>query len=72
FHHPDELRAEISESGLQHSATFAVEGPLWLMRDALASCSEPWQETILTFLRIIEQEPTLLGASAHLLAVARK
>lgn len=72
FHHPDEPRAEISEAGLQHQATFAVEGPLWLMRDALATCSAQQQETFLTFLRSIEQEPTLMGASAHLLALARK
>jgi ubiquinone/menaquinone biosynthesis C-methylase UbiE len=71
FHRPDELQAEVSEAGLTHSATFAVEGPLWLTQDALAHWSEPrYQEAFLAFLRVIEQEPTLIGASSHLLAVA--
>ena len=73
FHHPGELRAEISAAGFQHVATLAVEGPFWMALDSLSRWSEPQaQSQFLTFLRQIEQEPTLLGASAHLLAVARK
>ncbi len=73
FHHPSDLGAEISEAGLRHAATFAIEGPLWLMRDALDRWPEPaYQEAFLTFLRTIEQESSLLGASSHVLAVGRK
>jgi ubiquinone/menaquinone biosynthesis C-methylase UbiE len=73
FHHPDELQAEVNEAGLSHSTTFAVEGPLWLTQDALAHWSDPrYQEAFLAFLRVIEREPTLIGASSHFLAVAYK
>lgn len=73
FHHPDELCAEISEAGLCHSATIAVEGPLWLALDALELWQEPqYQEPLLALLRTIEQEPSLIGASSHVLAVAYK
>jgi SAM-dependent methyltransferase len=69
FHHPDELRAELVESGLELEGVFGIEGPGWLV-------SHLWddprgRENILTAARAIEQEPTLLGLSAHLLAVAR-
>lgn len=51
----------------------AVEGPFWMALDALLRWSEPQaQVQFLTFLRQIEQQPTLLGASAHLLAVVRE
>jgi len=30
------------------------------------------QKRLLTFVKLIEKEPELLGASAHLLAIARK
>jgi ubiquinone/menaquinone biosynthesis C-methylase UbiE len=73
FHHPNDLSAEISEAGLHHTATFAIEGPLWLMSDALDRWPVPaYQEAFLAFLRTIEQEPSLLGASAHMLAVGQK
>jgi len=73
FHHPDELAAEIREAGLRHEATFAVEGPAWLLQDFDAHWNDPSRrERLLTALRALEAEPSLLGASAHLLAVARK
>ena len=73
FHHPAEVRAEIADAGLSYTTTFAVEGPLWLLRDALDHWPElDYQQAFLPFLRTIEQEPTLLGASSHLLGVAYK
>lgn len=73
FHHPDEMRAEISGAGLRHHATLAIEGPLWLIVEALELWPEPqYQEPFLALLRTIEQEPSLLGASSHVLAVAYK
>ena len=73
FHHPDEIRAEISEAGLHHHATLAIEGPLWLIVEALELWPEPqYQEPFLALLRTIEQEPSLIGASSHVLTVAYK
>jgi ubiquinone/menaquinone biosynthesis C-methylase UbiE len=70
FHHPDELQDEMSEAGLRFEVVLGVEGPGWLMW-------ERWddpegQANILRVARAIEQEPSLMGASAHLLAVGRR
>jgi ubiquinone/menaquinone biosynthesis C-methylase UbiE len=73
FHHPDELRNEIAEAGFTVKAIYGVEGPGWLLPDF----DEWWQdqeyrERLLQIARTVETEPTLLGVSAHLLAVAKK
>ena len=73
FHHPDELRAEVRESGLRVEALLAVEGPGWLLpQDATDwNASDP-EDPLRVLLRRVESEPSLLGASAHLLAVGRR
>jgi SAM-dependent methyltransferase len=73
FHHPAELQAEVEAAGLHHEATLPIEGPGWL----IAGVFERWDDAdhrtrVLAALRRIEREPSLLGASAHLLVVARK
>ena len=73
FHHPDELGVELLEAGLQHEGTFGIEGPGWLLRNLeQLLANESSREELLTALAWIEQEPSLIGASAHLLAVGRK
>jgi len=75
FHHPEELAAEVLEAGLRHEATLAVEGPAWLLQNFDAhwnDAARPSADGLLKALRALESEPSVLGASAHLLAVARK
>jgi ubiquinone/menaquinone biosynthesis C-methylase UbiE len=74
FHHPDELAQEIGLAGsLEPMATLAVEGPPWLMGNLQEHLDDPARRRrLLHFLRRIEAEPSLLGASAHLIAVARR
>ena len=73
FHRPEELAAECAESGLVHEATLAVEGPAWLLADLDAQLAdEGKQAVLLEALAALDAEPTLLGVSAHLLAVARR
>ena len=73
FHHPEELAAEMREAGLRHESTMAVEGPGWLLQDFQAHWNDAARrERLLKAIRAVEGEPSLLGASAHLLAVARK
>ncbi len=73
FHHPDELRTEVEAVGLEHRATLAIEGPFWLVPASFDYWSNPdYKQQFLRLLRMVEQEPTLLGASSHLMAVARK
>ena len=73
FHHPAELAEEIAGSGLTLVDLFAVEGPAAMMPDFARRWADPaCRERLLAFLRTVETEPTLLGASPHLLAVARR
>jgi SAM-dependent methyltransferase len=70
FHHPDELGPELEDAGFAVRAVLAVEGPA-AFRDEL----EGWlgdaerRELLLRAIRRVEAEPSLLGASSHLLAV---
>ena len=73
FHCPDELKREVEEAGFQTTQLFAVEGPLWMA----ANFDHYWEnrvlrQQLLAFIETIENEQTLLGASAHLLAIGFK
>ncbi|NMO52733.1 methyltransferase domain-containing protein [Actinoplanes sp. TBRC 11911] len=72
FHHPDELVSEVPEAGLVLRQRVAVEGPVWLTGPRLEQIlADPEQTTLmLDMLRATETEPSLLGASSHLLTVA--
>jgi ubiquinone/menaquinone biosynthesis C-methylase UbiE len=73
FHRPEELAAEFAAAGLAHEATLAVEGPGWLLPDLDARLADERRRgVLLAALAALEVEPTLLGVSAHLLAVARR
>jgi len=69
FHRPEELTAEIEEAGFALEGLFGIEGPGWLL-------AERWEDTtarenILRAARLLETEPTVVGASSHLLAIGR-
>jgi ubiquinone/menaquinone biosynthesis C-methylase UbiE len=70
FHRPEELRAELEEAGFPVDGVFGVEGPGWLLGDRWED--ERAREHILRIARALEQEPTVIGTSSHLLVVARK
>jgi SAM-dependent methyltransferase len=70
FHRPDELQGEVIEAGFTFDALFGVEGPGWLLQEKLDEPSV--REQVLRVAAAVEEEPTILGASAHLLALARK
>jgi ubiquinone/menaquinone biosynthesis C-methylase UbiE len=73
FHHPEELRQEITQAGFVVSGIYGVEGPCWLLRDFDEWWSNAeYQERLLQIARTVETESSLLGASAHLLSVAQK
>lgn len=73
FHHPDELRQEVAQAGFVVRDIYGVEGPCWLLQDFEAWWNNPeHQELLLQIARTLETEPSLLGASAHLMAVAEK
>ncbi len=72
FHHPDDIVAEIDEAGLTLEKLLAVESLGGLISDF----EELWQDTkrrkmLLRFTRAIEDEPSLLGTSSHIIAIAK-
>ena len=73
FHRPEDLAAEFREAGLGEVQVLAVEGPSWCTTFFGEASDNPVQRSdLMKFLSVIEREPSILGASAHMLAVARK
>jgi ubiquinone/menaquinone biosynthesis C-methylase UbiE len=70
FHRPEELRAEVEDAGFTVEGFFGVEGPGWLRAESLDD--QRVFEDIVRVARAVEQEPAIIGASAHFLAIARK
>lgn len=69
FHHPDEFYEELTEGGFTDVTLRGIEGPVWAP-PAPASAEE--QEQLMQIMRSIETDSTLMGASAHIMAVARR
>jgi SAM-dependent methyltransferase len=69
FHRVEELAGEVEEARFRLEGLFGVEGPGWLLVDRE---DEQSQDNILHVARELEQEPAVIGASAHLLVIARK
>jgi ubiquinone/menaquinone biosynthesis C-methylase UbiE len=73
FHEPEELGEEIEEAGFSFEKVIAVEGPVWVMGSFATHWDEPnKRELLLEFLRAVEEERALMGASAHLIGIGRK
>jgi len=73
FHHPEELMAEVTGSGFEISGLFAVEGISYLTKDLEKNWYvESYREFLLKIIAEIEQEPSLMGASPHIMCVGIK
>jgi ubiquinone/menaquinone biosynthesis C-methylase UbiE len=73
FHHPDELQAEVAGAGFLCERPFAVEGISYMMKDLHQRWLErDYREFVLDIILKTEREPTLLGASPHLMCVGFK
>ncbi len=73
FHHPDGLKEEVEEAGFQVHGVYGIEGPGWLLHDFDKWWArEEHREHLLKIARTLETEPSLLGVSAHLIAVGAK
>jgi len=73
LHHPDDIRPEIEEAGLRFDNLIAVEGPGWMNQELDAWLDDAAaRERLLQVLRRVETEATLIGSSAHILAVAHR
>ncbi|MGV8907615.1 MAG: class I SAM-dependent methyltransferase [Propionicimonas sp.] len=70
FHTPDELVEEVTSVGFEVDGPIAVEGP-WPMHESLLDGGAK-QQVALAAIRRLEREPSVLGASPHLLVAGRK
>ena len=72
FHRPEELEEEITHAGVELVKTSGLEGPAWLLEnfDDLWA-DESKRKELLTFLKLVETETSLIGVSAHILTVAK-
>jgi SAM-dependent methyltransferase len=67
FHHPDEFKWELIAGGFPAPRLCAIEGPLWTVPDSAAAGQ---QVELMATMRKLEDEPTLIGASAHIMGIA--
>jgi SAM-dependent methyltransferase len=73
FHRPDDLAEEVQGAGLILQGVYGVEGPAWILPDVSGRMANPDRRaTLLRVARLLETEASVVGASAHLLAVARR
>jgi SAM-dependent methyltransferase len=72
MHRPDELLDEVKSAGFPDAEIFAVEGAgAWMDLDD--SLDDPvMRSTVLRTISRLEREPSLIGSSPHLMAVATK
>jgi SAM-dependent methyltransferase len=70
FHRPDELRDELAAAGFAGISLVAVEGFAHLLGDLEERMRSP--SAVLRAVQITETEPSMLGASLHVLGIATK
>jgi ubiquinone/menaquinone biosynthesis C-methylase UbiE len=71
FHRPEEFAAEVGSAGFDNTQIFAIEGPAWstgLFRNAWNDKVQ--RQKLLEFLSLVESEPSIQGASAHIISVS--
>ncbi len=73
FADPAEVPDEFDAAGLTCEGQYGVEGVAWLMGDVQEWLDDPRRrEAVLAATRRVESEPSLLGASGHVLTVGRR
>lgn len=73
MHHPDELRREVESTGFHDVEVLAVEGVGWVAQDLDGRLRDPaTRDPLLELVGRLETEPSLVGASPHLIVIGRK
>lgn len=73
FHRPEELEAELRAAGFEIDGCYGVEGPCGMLPDFDERWSDPERRAgMIRIAEMVESEPSLLGMSPHILAVARR
>lgn len=69
-HRVDELEAELIAAGFAVDRVHGLEGPAWPLLDLDATPDDPVATRVLELADALDDDPSLVGASAHLLAFA--
>jgi SAM-dependent methyltransferase len=69
FHRPEDLRREVAQAVLVDIEVLPVEGPV-LVEDESIFADPDRRAAVLRTIERLESEPSLLGASQHLMAIA--
>lgn len=73
FHRPEDLGAELRAAGFDEVQVLGVEGAGWMVPDFDDRWADPARrEDLMTTARAFESEPSIVGVSAHLLALGRR
>lgn len=76
FHHPEELAVEARDAGLDVDGVYGIEGPgHWIARRGVGrsgDLSDDDLRVVIEAARAVETEPSLLGASPHLLLATQR
>ncbi len=73
LHRPEAFNSEVVEAGFQHQTTLAVQGPAWLFESFESYWKDPdLRPMVMDLIRKVEAEPSLIGMSAHILAIGTK
>lgn len=73
LHHPQEFKREIEQAHFSNVTLHAIEGPIWAssLIQPLYADQTHWPQLI-TLLDELETDDSIIGASAHIMALARK
>ena len=73
LHLPKELKSEVEIVGFDLEDLFGIQGPAWLLQNLEEQWANPnCRERLLNIARFLESEPSIIGVSAHIMAIARK
>jgi ubiquinone/menaquinone biosynthesis C-methylase UbiE len=73
FHHPDELKTKVASAGFEIAGLLAIEGISYMMKDIEKNWQvKEYRKFVLEIIGEIESEPSLIGASPHIMCVGVK
>ena len=73
FHRPEDLVREIESAEFKDVVALGVEGPGWVLSDFDARWDNPVvRQDLLDVAKALEREPSIIGASAHILGIGKK
>lgn len=72
FHLPEGLREEVARAGFNAPRLIGIEGPFWNVASLPGWSIPESRRIIVDLLQQVEEQPSLLGASSHILAIASR